>query len=183
MHSSRYHREQDTSEPYPWLQEKVYEPLRQRTIALVRTAVDALLKDKQRISLATVAAKSKEVDPQHRGVSESAILDNQEARAYYEQYRTWQSRRHKRGRVVEGSSPPQPGPIKADRDEQRVRLRYRRMSKEALIERLLAVERTYAQERARWLSQQDDVLTWRLRAEAAETQLQDLRAKASRQKQ
>jgi hypothetical protein len=57
------------------------------------------------------------------------------------------------------------------------------MSKEALVERLLAVERTYAQERARWLSQQDDVLTWRLRAEAAETQLQDLRAKASRQKQ
>jgi hypothetical protein len=145
--------------------------------------VDALLKDKQRISLATVAAKSKEVDPQHRGISESAILDNQEARAYYEQYRTWQSRRHKRGKVVAGSSPPQPGPIKADRDEQRVRLRYRRMSKEALVERLLAVERTYAQERARWLSQQDDVLTWRLRAEAAETQLQDLRAKASRQTQ
>jgi hypothetical protein len=161
MPSSRYHREQDTPEPYPWLQEKVYEPLRQRTIALVRNAVDALLKDKQRISLATVAAKSKEVDPQHRGVSESAILDNQEARAYYEQYRTWQSRRHQRGRAVAGSSPPQPGPIKADRDEQRVRLRYRRMSTEALVERLLVVERTYAQECTRWLSQhrqgKDDV--------------------------
>jgi hypothetical protein len=38
---------------------------------LVRNALDAHLKDKQRISLATVAAKSK-----------------QEARAYYEQYRT-----------------------------------------------------------------------------------------------
>jgi hypothetical protein len=183
MHSSRYNREQDTHEPHPWLQEKVYKPLRQRTIELVRNAVDTLLKDKQRISLATVAARSKEVDPEHRGVSESAILDNQEARAYYEQHRTWQSRRQKRGRVVAVSSPPQPGPIKADRDEQRVRLRYLRMSKEALVERLLAVERTSAQERTRWVSQQDDVLTWRLRAEAAETQLQDLRAKASRQKQ
>jgi hypothetical protein len=183
MHSSRYNHDHDTHEPHPWLREKVYEPLRQRTIALVRSAVDVLLKDKQRISLATVAAKSKEVDPEQRGVSESAILDNQEARAYYEQHRTWQGTRQKGGRSVAVSSSPQPGPIKADRDEQRVRLRYLRMNKEALVERLLAVERTYAEERTRWLSQQDDVLTWHLRAEAAETQLQDLKAKANRQKQ
>src|SRR5712691_178894 len=183
MHSSRYNHEHDTHEPHPWLPEKVYEPLRQRTIALVSSAVDALLQGKQRISLATVAAKSKEVDPEHRGVSESAILDNPEARAYYEQHRTWQGTRHKRGRSVAVRIPPQPGPIKADRDEQRVRFRYLRMSKEALVERLLAVEQTSAQERTRWLSQQDDVLTWRLRAEAAETQLQDLRAKASRRNQ
>ena len=71
MHSSRYNREQDTHEPHPWLQEKVYKPLRQRTIELVRNAVDTLLKDKQRISLATVAARSKEVDPEHRGVARS----------------------------------------------------------------------------------------------------------------
>ena len=183
MPSSKSSHEHDTYEPHPWLQEKVYQPLRQRTIALVRRAVDALLKDKQRISLATVAAKSKEVDPEHRGVSESAILDNQEARGYYEQHRTWQGRRQKRGRLGTVSPPAQAEPIKADRDEQRVRLRYLRMSKEALVERLLALERTSAQERTRWLSQQDDVLTWRLRAEAAETQLQELRAKTSRRKQ
>lgn len=45
------------------------------------------------------------------------------------------------------------------------------MSKEALVERLLAVERTSAEARERWLSQQDAVLTWRLRAEAAEARL------------
>ncbi len=45
------------------------------------------------------------------------------------------------------------------------------MSKEALVERLLAVERTFAEERERWLMQQDEVLTWRLRAEAAEARL------------
>ncbi len=72
MHSSRYNHEHDSHEPHPWLPEKVYEPLRQRTIELVKSAVNALLKDKQRISLATVAARSKEIDPEHRGVSESA---------------------------------------------------------------------------------------------------------------
>jgi hypothetical protein len=47
------------------------------------------------------------------------------------------------------------------------------MSKETLVERLLAVERTYAEERERWLLQQDEVLTWQLRAEAAETRLKE----------
>jgi hypothetical protein len=47
------------------------------------------------------------------------------------------------------------------------------MSKEALVERLIAVERLHAQERERWLSQQDDVLTWRLRAETAEARLKE----------
>jgi hypothetical protein len=61
--------------------------------------------------------------------------------------------------------------VKPDRDEQRVRQRYLRMSKEVLVERLLAVERISAQERERWLTQQDDVLIWRLRAEAAEARL------------
>jgi hypothetical protein len=69
----------DHHEPHPWLEEKVYAKLRRRTVDLVKQSVDALCKDKQRVSLATVAARSKEVDPEHRGVSESAILDNQEA--------------------------------------------------------------------------------------------------------
>jgi hypothetical protein len=46
------------------------------------------------------------------------------------------------------------------------------MSKETLVERLLTVERTSAEERERWLLQQDELLTWRLRAEAAEAQVQ-----------
>ncbi|WP_201360018.1 hypothetical protein [Dictyobacter formicarum] len=39
------------------------------------------------------------------------------------------------------------------------------------IDRLLTVERTTDQERERWLTQQDAVPTWRLRAEAVEVRL------------
>ena len=99
------------------------------------------------------------------------LLDNQGARAYYEQHRTWQSTRKKRANPVVVASSTLPRQIKPDRDEQRARQRYLRMSKEALVERLLAVERTFAEERERWLMQQDEVLTWRLRAEAAEARL------------
>jgi hypothetical protein len=167
----------DHHEPHPWLEEKVYAKLRQRTVDLVKQSVDALCKDKQRVSLATVAAKSKELDPESRGVSESAILDNREARAYYEQYRSWRGSLRKRAKPLVMTSPASPGVVKPDRDEQRVRQRYRRMSKEVLVERLITAERVLAEQRERWLVQQDETLTWRLRAETAETQMTDLRTK------
>jgi len=145
--------------------------LRQRTVDLVKQSVDALLKDRQRVSLATVAAKSKELDTKHRGVSESAILDNQEARVYYEQHRSWRGSSRKRTKPLAVTLPASPGAVKLDRDEQRVRQRYLRMSKELLVARLITTERTLAEQRERWLTQQDDMLTWRMRAEAAEARL------------
>ena len=157
-----------------WLQEQVYMPKRQRTIDLARQSVDALRKDKQRVSLATVVAKSKELDTEGngKGISESAILDNQEARAYYEQHRSWQGSSRKRAKPLVVASSVQLLAIKPGRDEQRVRQRYLRMSKEALVERLITTERTLAEQRERWIGQQDEVLTWRLRAETAEAQAQ-----------
>jgi hypothetical protein len=169
---------------HPWLEEKVYARLRQRTVSLVKRSVDALSLDKQRVSLATVAAKSKELDTQGngRGVSESAILDNQEARAYYEQYRSWRGERRSRPKPLTAASPMTPGVVKPGRDEQRVRQRYLRMSKEVLVARLIAVERTLAEQRDHWLSQQDEALTWRLRAETAERRLQEIKEKSSQRK-
>ncbi len=163
----------DHPEPHPWLEEKVYARLRQRTVDLVKCSVDALRKDKQRVSLATVAAKSKELDIEGdgKGISESAILDNQKARAYYEQHRSWRGSSRKRAKPLVVASSTSPGAIKPGRDEHRVRRHYLRMSKEALVERLITAERTVAEQRERWLSQQDEVLTWRLRAEAAEAYL------------
>jgi hypothetical protein len=54
-----------------------------------------------------------------------------------------------------------------------VRQRYLRMRKEALVERLIIAERMLAEQRERWLIQQDEALTWRLRAEAAEIRLKE----------
>src|SRR6266699_2856410 len=119
--SSRFNQEQNDHEPHPWLEEKVYTRLRQRTVDLVRRSVDALRADKQRVSLATVTAKSKELDPDHRGISESAILDNQEAKAYYEHHRTWQGHRRRRATPLVVATAASAKPVKADRNEQRTR--------------------------------------------------------------
>jgi len=45
------------------------------------------------------------------------------------------------------------------------------ISKETLLERLLAVERTFAEQREHWFVQQDEVLIWRLQADQAEARL------------
>lgn len=161
----------DESVAPAWLAEQVYQPKRQRTIDLVHQAIEALSREKARISLASITAKSKELDPTGAGISESAILTNEEARASYEQHRSWKRQRR----------PPMPsqkpakriptGSTKLARDEVRARQRYQQLSKATLADRLLAAERTSAEWEQRWLSHQDDVLCWRLRAETAEERL------------
>ena len=160
----------------------MYARLRQRTVDLVKQSVDALSLDKRRISLATVAARSKELDADHRGISESAILDNQEARAYYEQHRSWRGSPRKRAKPLAAAQTGSPRSVKPGRDEQRVRQRYLRMSKDVLVERLIIAKRTLAEQRDHWLSQQDEALTWRLRAETAERRLQEITEKSSKLK-
>ena len=73
-------------EERPWLREKVYDPRRSRTVELVKSSVGSLMRDGKRVSLAALSVRSKEVDPDRRGISESAILKNQEARLCYEQH-------------------------------------------------------------------------------------------------
>ena len=175
LHSTHDPNENPQYEPHPWLEEKVYTRLRQRTIDLVKRSVDALCKEKRRVSLSTVAAKSRELDVEGKGkgISESAILDNQEARAYYEQHRSWRGSSRQRAKPLVVALPASPGAVRPGRDEQRVRQRYLRMRKETLVERLITAERTQAEQRERWLTQQDALLTWRLRAETAEMRLKD----------
>ncbi len=168
-------RSSSTEAPAPtWLAEQVYEPKRQRTIDLVRQSVEALHREKARISLASIAAKSRELDPTGAGISESAILTNEEARAYYERHRSW---KHQRRPPTSSQKPEKrlpTGSVKLTRDEVRARQRYQRLSKAEVVDRLLAAERSAAEWEQRWLAHQDDVLGFRLRAEQAEKRLQGL---------
>jgi hypothetical protein len=158
------------TEDRPWLREKVYAPKRQRTVEVVKRAVDCLLKDKQQVSLASLAARSKELDPEGRGISESAILNNEEARQYYEQHRAWKGKSRKRP-TRSKDAPEITAPIKIDRNLSHARYRYLKMSKAELAARLMAVEQKYAEQEEQWLQVNEELMTWRLRAERAEARL------------
>jgi len=154
-----------------WLAEQVYLPKRQRTIDLVQQSVEVLRREKARISLASITAKSRELDPTGAGISESAILTNEAARACYEQHRNWKRQRQLPTSPQKAEKHIPTGSIKLTRDKVRARQRYHRLSKEALVDRLLAAEHNVAELEERWLSHQDDVLIFRFRAEAAEKRL------------
>lgn len=158
-------------EDRPWLQEKVYGPKRRRTVELVKKSVDSLVDDRKRISLSALSARSKEIDPDRRGVSETAILNNEEARVYYEQHRSWKAGTGNRTRALKPIDGIVTSGLKGDRDAIRVRYRYLTHSKSQLVERLLAVENAHAVLQERWLDVNEEVLSWRLRAERAESQL------------
>lgn len=154
-----------------WLAEQVYLPKRQRTIDLVHQSVEALRGAQARISLASIVAKSRELDPTGAGISESAILTNEAARAYYEQHRSWKRQRRSPTSRLQPEKRSSAGAVKLTRDEARTRQRYQQLTKGDLVDRLLAAERSTAEWEQRWLAHQDDALHWRLRAEAAEKRL------------
>ena len=158
-------------EDRPWLKEKVYGPKRRRTAELVKKSVDSLVDDRKRISLSALSARSKEIDPDGKGVSETAILNNEEARVYYEQHRRWKAGTRNRPRALKPIGGIVTAGLKGDRDSARVRYRYLTRSKSQLVERLLAVENAHAVLQERWLEANEEVLSWRLRVERAESQL------------
>ena len=155
-------------EPRPWLKEKVYDPKRRRTVELVKSSIDALTKDRKRVSLAALCARSKVIDRDGKGISESAILRNEEARAYYEQHRGWKAVIRQRRRNLQIQIPPASARIKIDRDLTRVRYRYLKLTKAELVERLLTVEQAHAALQEQWFQVNDQMLNWRLRAERLE---------------
>jgi len=134
-------------EPHPWLQ-KHYQEKRERTVHLVKASVDQLVKGGQGVTIEAVCRTSAQIDPEGRGVKKSALLENQEAHAYYREhsrsYQTSQARKRtsKSGKVVAQARPLR---IDPQRDGDRARYRYLQMTKPEIVERLLQVEQAYAE--------------------------------------
>ena len=113
---------------------------------LVKDAVDQLVKEKQTVTIEAICQKSLVLDPEGRGVKKSAILENSEAHAYYQEHSTSYQAAKKRNRKTRMSSAPDPQPLRIDpnRNVDRARLRYLHLTKAEIVERLLTVEQAYA---------------------------------------
>jgi hypothetical protein len=104
-------------------------------------------------------------------VSQSAIQRNEEARAYYEEHRGWKGtpKSSNGGAAADKQSSIY---IKFERNEDRARQRYLKLSKHELVNRLIYVEHAYAEREEIWLRACDEELHWQLRAEEAEAAVQ-----------
>jgi hypothetical protein len=106
------------------------------------------VKEKQTVTIEAICHKSAELDGEGRGVKKSALLENQEAHAYYREhstsYRAAQTRK-RQGRSAKASVQAHPLRIDPQRDGDRARYRYLQMTKPEIVERLLKVEQAYAE--------------------------------------
>jgi hypothetical protein len=153
-----------SSKPPAWLCD-VYERRRRRTIRLVELSITALERAGERTSLAAVARISKTVDPEEpKGVSENAILHNEEAYALYhrraDHKRQTAAKPSPKRRIDIGDDNRVRIRVSPDRDRGRARRRYLRASKAELVDRLQVAEQAYAEMEDRWLRTADDLLVW-----------------------
>lgn len=169
----------EPKQPKPWLL-KHYQEKRQRTVTLVKAAVDRLVHDKAMVTIEAICRKSVEVDPEGRGVKKSAILENTEAHAYYCEHSTSYQMAKKRNRKVrqgeDKKTSAQPLHIDPDRDMDRVRYRYVQLTKAELVERLLNIEQAYVEMHQQLVQLQFELL------EIQQVQMQDTLKSSDSQK-
>ena len=122
-----------------------------------------MLRAGERPSLAAIARISKTIDPADpRGISESAVLHNEEAYGLYRQHAQKKRALQRKPSAEHRTNIVEDGPVRVsrDRDPARERQRYMRSRKAELVQRLLTAEKGYADMENRWLRTADDVLVW-----------------------
>ncbi|MDT0618400.1 MAG: hypothetical protein RJQ08_02615 [Salinisphaeraceae bacterium] len=125
----------------PWLT-PIYQAKRERTVRLVRLAIEELQKKKQRVTLAAICSTSKHLDSEHKGISQSAIITNEDARRLFDQAKHIGRVNNRRARKSVSRS--NLARLAVGRDTPAARRRLLRLTKNELVDRLTFIELEYA---------------------------------------
>jgi hypothetical protein len=147
----------------PWL-EQHYQATRQRTVRLVKAAVDQLVKEGRSVTIEAIGQQSQRLDPQGKGIKKAGILGNEEAYAYYRQH-CGSQRRTPRRTSQQPVTTTYRLPADPHRDLKQVRRRYSREKKADLVERLLAVEQAYIESQQQLAALQFELLEQQQKAQ------------------
>lgn len=103
-------------------------------------------------SYRTVALKSKEIDPNGKGIHQNTIINNKELHDYFIQHSTTKSYkpRNKANKPLLGDLDAFKH-IKQDRDIERVRQRYMQLTKPDLVELIIRMEQYISHQNQHWL--------------------------------
>lgn len=145
------------STPREWLVDKVYAPKKKRSVELAKLAVEALLERNQKVTIQAIHEVSKEIDSNGKGLHRNTITGNQEVYEVYLEYRTYLKTVQVNGRTSPSSRERYEKylkHLKIDRDLSLVRNRYKRLTKQELINRLIQCEQYVAERSHQWLLEQ-----------------------------
>jgi len=131
-----------------WLHD-VYEERKRRAFDLGKQATDLLIKESKKVSHRAVAQRSKEIDPDGNGIHVNTIRSNKELHEYISQNSAKKYPAARRAAIVRQETNFKL--VKEERDLERVRNRYMKLTKVELVELLIQTEQYIAQNNKRWL--------------------------------
>lgn len=144
------------SVPKQWLEDKVYSVKKTRSLKLAQASIQQLKALNKLITVQTIHDISKEIDPEKKGIHRNTIRTNPDVYQLY-----MENRSHSITRTAKRRTNPFDETykhylkhIKQERDLQAVLTRYRRLSKQELIDRLITCEQYVAEAKHKWLLEQ-----------------------------
>lgn len=143
-----------SNQPHNWL-DKVYEEKRTHSLQLVTKAIQALRKEGARLSVTNISKKTKELDPNSKGIHERTIYKNKELYELYKVNSNNESnnKKYNKSKVTKLDNTDFIR-VKLDRDITRVREKYNRLTKSELINRIISLETYISQQNDAWLKAQ-----------------------------
>jgi hypothetical protein len=140
-----------------WLDKKVYAPKKKRSIELAKEAILILNRRNINVTIQNIHEVSKEIDSEGKGLHRNTIRTNSEVYALYLENRTHQRTGRSNGQLSlthKETYKQYLKHIKRDRDLSQVKNRYKRLTKQELINRLIHCEQYVAETRDQWLLEQ-----------------------------
>ncbi|MGM0878318.1 MAG: hypothetical protein ACQEWV_27350 [Bacillota bacterium] len=138
-----------------WLKEN-HQIRKERSVRLGKQTIDLLVTNKLPITYKTISDKSKEVDPEGKGIHPNTIRSNQELNEYYKQH----SKTYKQKENYSKSKPNRIvnldeidfRRINPDRNLKNVENKYLKLSKKELVQRLIQAEQYIAENNKTWVA-------------------------------
>ena len=143
------------SDKREWL-DKVHQQRKDRSLTIGIQTIDFLVEQGVPVTYNNISEHSKVVDEKGKGIHQNTIKRNEELHSYYQKHsRTYKVKITRKKPVIPSTFDEESlRRISSKRDVNIAKKRYTQLSKEELVNRLIAVEKYVAENQERWVTNQ-----------------------------
>ena len=143
------------SDKRQWL-DKVHQQRKDRSLTIGIQTIDFLVEQGIPVTYHNISEHSKAVDEKGKGIHQNTIKRNEELHSYYQKRSRTYKVKNTRKKPVMPSTFDEASlrRISSERDVNIAKKRYMQLSKEELVNRLIAVEKYVAENQERWVTNQ-----------------------------
>ncbi len=143
------------SDKRQWL-DKVHQQRKDRSLTIGIQTIDFLVEQGISVSYNNISEHSEAFDEKEKGIHQNTIKRNEELHSYYQKHsRTYKVKNtHKKPVMPTTFDEASLIRISSERDVNIAKKRYMQLTKEELVNRLIAVEKYAAENQERWVTNQ-----------------------------